>query len=338
MGIRKRLYARDRERRRAWSQRVLDAAVEMITADANTDVVSAGVDYQPEYVRIVYRSRWWPRVLGYRGYVPASDRRDSVREFAEYLSRLSVCEPLGNQAEVLTIDGGIEWWGDGYPTFALASIKSSDTARGHSDAVIDDDAVWARWRARGLIPQTETAPARQLGAPPRTIHTGYPVRTVLRHLEPDQEFGDLPAAVLKHVCTVLDRHTTAGAQCWFGVWDGRAWINDTPHAFTPYLREGQKAPPPPKPALPSMILHGPRAEIDGMHYVLFAGPVAAAPEMGWNPTPAGFWREWPNLIWPSDHAWLAECGIDDDFAVMSGTAALIDDLDTIAGISVERMS
>lgn len=335
MGIRDRLYARKRERRRAWSRQVLAAAVEMIAADTNTDLVSAVVDCQPEYVRIVYRSRWWPCVLGYRGYVPAPGRRDSAGEFAEHLSRLSVCEPLGNQADVLTIDGGIEWWGDGYPTPAVPS----DALSGRRDTVVDDDAAWARWRARGLIPQTETAPAGWLAASTHTVHAAYQARARLSHPEaPGQEFSDLPTAVLDQVCAVLARHTTTGEQCWFGVWDGRAWINDTPNAFTPYLREGQTAPPLPKPALPSMILYGPRAEIEGMPYVLIAGPVTAAPELGWDPTPTWFWREWPNLVWPTDHAWLAEGGIDDDFVEVSGTSSLIDDLDAIVGINLERMT
>ncbi|MET4610630.1 hypothetical protein ABIC28_001608 [Rhodococcus sp. PvR044] len=65
MGIRGRLRARERERRRAWSQQVLEVATTMIEADANTDLVSAVVDDDPEFGRIVYRSRWWPRVLSY---------------------------------------------------------------------------------------------------------------------------------------------------------------------------------------------------------------------------------------------------------------------------------
>lgn len=65
---------------------MLEDAVEMIKADANTDLISAVVDCRPEYVRVVYRSRWWLRILGYRGYlsvVPAPGRREGMREFAE---------------------------------------------------------------------------------------------------------------------------------------------------------------------------------------------------------------------------------------------------------------
>ncbi|TJZ76073.1 hypothetical protein FCG67_18875 [Rhodococcus oryzae] len=336
MGIRSRLRARERERRRAWSQRVLEGAVLMIEADANTDLVSAMVDDDPEFVRIVYRSRWWPRVLGYRGHVPVAGSPASSLQYVEQLSLFEVCEPLGRQADVLTVDGGIEWWGDGYPTLYL-SPELAGSPRTADAATVDDDEAWARWRERRLTPLTDTGPARWLAQSTQAAHDAFPARAVLRHPDgPDNGISDLPVTVLDALCTVLARHTATPDECWFCVWDGYAWVHDTPGSFTPYLRDGETAPPPPKPALPSMIRTGPRATIEQFDYVLFSGPVTAAPRMGWYGTPGWFWREWPNLIWPTDRAWLADSGIDDDWLEISGPRALIDELDTIAGITIER--
>lgn len=336
VGIRSRLRAREHERRRTWSQQVLEVAALMIEADANTDLVSAVVDDDPEFVRIVYRSRWWPRVLGYRGHVPGPGRRDSSREYAEQLSRLAVCEPLGTQADVLTVDGGIEWWGDGYPTFYL-SPNLDGSSRPADTITVDDDEAWAKWRERCLTPVTDTRAAHWLSKSTQAAHDTFPARAVLRHPGgPDHEISDLPAAVLEKLCAVLARHTGTPNECWFCVWDGYAWVYDTPGAFTPYLREGETAPPPTKPALPSMIRRGPRATIAQFDYVLFSGPVTAAPRMGWYAPSGWFWAEWPDLIWPTDRAWLAESGIDIDWLEISGPRALLDELDRVEGITVER--
>ncbi|MFC9786966.1 hypothetical protein [Rhodococcus sp. NPDC127528] len=337
MGIRGRLRARGRERRRAWSQRVLGVVALMIEADATTDLISAVVDADPEFVRIVYRSRWWPRVLGYRGHVPAPGRRDSARDYAEHC-RLAVCEPLGARADVLTVDGGIEWWGDGYPSPHLSPEHAGST-RTLDTATLDDDEAWASWRKRRLTPVTDTTAAHWLTQSTQAAHDGYPARAVLRHPDGPAGYGiaDLPAAGLDALCAVLARHTTTADECWLCVWDGYAWVHDTPGSFTPYLREGETAPPPPKPALPAMIRNGPRATIDQFDYVLFSGPVTAAPRMGWYGTPQWLWVEWPNLIWPTDRAWFAESGIDDDWLDLSGPRALIDELDTIEGVAIERL-
>lgn len=200
-----------------------------------------------------------------------------------------------------------------------------------------DDEVWARWRERRLTPVTDTGAAYWLKQPARATHDAFADRAAFRHPDgPDSEISDLPATVLDALCTVLTRHTTTPDECWFGVWDGYAWVHDTPGSFTPYLREGETAPPPPKPALPSMIRTGPRATIGNFDYVLFSGPVTAAPRMGWYGGPGWFWREWPNLIWPTDRAWFAESGLDDDVLEVSGPRALLDELDTIPGVTMER--
>lgn len=328
---------------RAWSQQVLDTAVEMITADANTILVSADVDFQPGYVRIVYRSRWWPRVLGFRGEVPASAEQSegARREFAEYLSRLSVCEPLGAYADVLTIGGGIEWWGDGYPTLALSPNVSPLAAATRSDAEADDDAAWARWRSLRLIPQTDMTPARWLAGTASDALPLFPARAAL-HADEEavQDFEDLSDGVLEQVSAVLARHTDTADQCWFGVWTELPSPSNSAYVFVP----GARTPGPTreKRALPSMITSGPRAEMGistefgTREYILFSGPVSAATDMGFGLSDTSFLRSWPNVIWPTDHAWLAECGIDDDAVTISGSAALLDELGTITGITLER--
>lgn len=345
MGLPDDRHASAAARRRVWSQQVLDTAIEMITADANTIVISADVDVQPEYVRIVYRSRWWPRVLGFRGEVPIpSEPTESARrQFAELLSRLSVCEPLGAYADVLTIDGGIEWWGDGYPTLALSpNVPPLDVAS-RTDSEENDDAAWARWRSLRLIPQTDVTPAQWLAGTSRDALPLFPARAVLHaDEESEQDFEALSDGVLEQVSAVLARHTDTADQCWFGVWTGPPSPSNGGHAYVSDHGSGTPKPIGEKRALPSMIVSGPRAEMGistefgTREYVIFAGPVSAAPDMGFYLSGTWFLRSWPNVIWPTDAAWLAEYGVDDDAVAISGSPALLGELGTITGITVER--
>jgi hypothetical protein len=46
-----------------------------------------------------------------------------------------------------------------------------------------------------------------------------------------------------------------------------------------------------------------RVRLPGRDYLLFAGPLAAAPRLGWTDPYGYFFPQSPNLFWPTDHAW-----------------------------------
>jgi hypothetical protein len=64
------------------------------------------------------------------------------------------------------------------------------------------------------------------------------------------------------------------------------------------------------PALPAEVLEGPRVRLPGRDYLLFAGPLAAVPQLGWTSPGGGFFPQSPNLFWPHDHAWCVASEID----------------------------
>src|SRR6266542_2330318 len=76
------------------------------------------------------------------------------------------------------------------------------------------------------------------------------------------------------------------------------------------------------PVLPAEVLHGPRVQLPGRDYILFAGPLAAAPQLGWAHPLGGFFPQSPNLFWPQDHAWCVASEIDLYCTLVAGSEAL----------------
>lgn len=165
------------------------------------------------------------------------------------------------------------------------------------------------------------------------------------HLEPD---------ALNALCAVLVRHTITPERCWFALWAGYGWMHGSPgiamltlvqHApapearrapyptFTPpgfprLPRGGARPPTAPgdpgyvPPAFPPDVMAGPRFRIPQRDYFLFEGPVAAAPELGWN-SPGGYFHpQSPNIFWPHDRAWCVATEIDLDSTYIGGSEAL----------------
>jgi hypothetical protein len=73
---------------------------------------------------------------------------------------------------------------------------------------------------------------------------------------------------------------------------------------------GRRGSIPVPPVLPAEVLNGPRVQLPGRDDLLFAGPLAAAPEVGWAHPLGGFFPQSPNLFWPQDHAWCVASEID----------------------------
>ena len=92
-------------------------------------------------------------------------------------------------------------------------------------------------------------------------------------LPPD---GNLPAELLRILCGVLVEHTSTTESCWFCLWDGYGWLYGSPSVAV----MGRRGSIPVPPAFPAEVLDGPRVRLLGRDYLLFAGSLAAAPELG----------------------------------------------------------
>ena len=128
-------------------------------------------------------------------------------------------------------------------------------------------------------------------------------------LTPDQ--GDLEPESLAAVLDVLARHTALSERCWFALWEGYGWPFGTERST------GEGAP---------RIDFDARVELPKRNYVLFAGPLEAALEVGHWPTPNWFLPHSPNIFWPDDTSWCVATEIDFYCTYVGGSRALMDEL------------
>ena len=134
----------------------------------------------------------------------------------------------------------------------------------------------------------------------------------------DPPDGNLPAELLRILCGVLAEHTGTTESCWFCLWNGYGWLYGSPWAGIMGRREPIAVPP----AFPAEVLDGPRVRLPGRDYLLFAGSLAAAPELGWADPYGSFVPQSPNLFWPQDHAWCVATEIDLFCTLVAGSEAL----------------
>jgi hypothetical protein len=99
----------------------------------------------------------------------------------------------------------------------------------------------------------------------------------------DPPAGNLPAELLGILCATLAEHTSTPSSCWFCLWDGYGWLHGSPSVAI----MGHHGSIPVPPAFPAEVLGGPRVRLPGRDYLLLAGPLAAAPQLGWT-DPYGF--------------------------------------------------
>jgi hypothetical protein len=164
-----------------------------------------------------------------------------------------------------------------------------------------------------------------------------------RPYEPD--VGELPPALLSALCDLLGKHTTTPDRCWFCLWDGWGWIGGSPSVGvivardTPGPMDAANRTIEVPPAFPPEILDAPRVSIPGRDYILFAGPLGAAGELGWRSgellsaaypdlgfDPDQFDPQSPSIFWPEDRAWCVATEIDLDSTYVGGSRQLIEAL------------
>ena len=71
--------------------------------------------------------------------------------------------------------------------------------------------------------------------------------------------------------------------------------------------------------------YGPRVRLPNREYLLFTGPLEAAPELGAT-IGETFWPQSPNLFWPQDHAWCVASEIDLSYTLVAGSEPLAEAL------------
>ena len=137
--------------------------------------------------------------------------------------------------------------------------------------------------------------------------------------------GDLPAELLRILCSALATHTESTGACYFCLWDGYGWLQGSPaiSSLTARRSDGLPAvsPQPIPPAASLNQLHGPRVRLPNRNYLLFTGPLEAAIELGWTIGEI-FVPQSPNLFWPQDHAWCVASEIDLTYTLVVGSESL----------------
>jgi hypothetical protein len=150
--------------------------------------------------------------------------------------------------------------------------------------------------------------------------------------------GNMPSAILRHLCDMLDGRTSSPDQCWFCLWDGYGWIGDSSaadartRASTANSKGSaaelgtsnmQQAVPP---VFTEQIIEGPRVNLPNRRYFLLRGPLDAATELGWMLDNCQFVPQSPNLFWPDDRSWCVATEIDLDSSYLGGSETLVERL------------
>lgn len=136
----------------------------------------------------------------------------------------------------------------------------------------------------------------------------------------DPRQAELNTWALEALCTILARHTTTPATCYFALWAGRCgWRHgDTSwSSVTAYYAPDGVLPEPPRPAPAEWQLDftGPTFAIPDLgrgDYFLFEGDISTATRIGRWVHEKAFFAQSPNFMWPADHAWCIATDIDDD--------------------------
>jgi hypothetical protein len=130
------------------------------------------------------------------------------------------------------------------------------------------------------------------------------------------ETGELDPASLAGLCRVLASHTSDPEHCFFGLSTIYSPVED---------------------AYPKAV----QLRLPGRDFVVFSGPLSAADQLGFgtkgpyrarpgekpgsrSPDAVHWWRQPPNLIWPSDHSWYVVSEYDFDSTLIGGSRHLTD--------------
>ncbi len=145
----------------------------------------------------------------------------------------------------------------------------------------------------------------------------------------DPQRGTLVPEVLARLCDALTDHTATPERCFFGLWEGWGWIRSSSigAAVARACSAGDAPSNPDEPitaAFSAEELRQPRVHLPGRDYLLLAGPLEAALQIGHRPSPERLEPQSPNLFWPADRAWCVASEIDFDSTLLGGTTELVD--------------
>jgi hypothetical protein len=146
---------------------------------------------------------------------------------------------------------------------------------------------------------------------------GYPAPDTHQRGE-GVEWGSLPGEELEALASVLARHSSPSAVCWFAVWEGYGQLHGSP-AVARFTSTGEGGHV--DGIAPAEVLSGPRLRAPGRDYLVLRGPLSSVSNLE---TLLG--GQSPNLWWPADHAWCVATEIDLAWTYVGGPAALIADL------------
>ena len=107
------------------------------------------------------------------------------------------------------------------------------------------------------------------------------------------EVGQLPEHETRVLSGILRDFTTTPGRCYFGVWDGYAFLSSG------YERV-------------------PKLSLPNRSFVVFTGPIEAVQDLSGK----GYWRT-PNLWWPEDRSWFVSTEIDMLDTYVGGSPACI---------------
>jgi hypothetical protein len=200
---------------------------------------------------------------------------------------------------------------------------------------VSDDVSPAGWIASRLT--------GGFGAVTRAVPSGYPAYARICHPAVDRggrlvawsevaratgrhtERGNLVPEVLGALCDLLADHTATPEDCFFCLWDGWGWIEGNMTVFRASAGGAAIGPEEPiAPAFSAEELSRPRVHLPGRDYLLLAGSLAAALQIGCWVSADWFDPQSPNLFWPADRAWCVATEIDFDSTLIGGTTALIE--------------
>jgi hypothetical protein len=165
---------------------------------------------------------------------------------------------------------------------------------------------------RDACPVTWPVVARHTG---RRAHPGMQWHALVGSADPlnvtgslwpgeDPARGNLVPQALAPLCDALADHTATPERCLFCLWEGWGWFHTS--------------------SMGPAAAGAPRLQLPGREYLLLAGPLHAALQIGHSYAPNAFAPQSPNLFWPTDRAWCVASEIDFDSTLVGGTTELVD--------------
>jgi hypothetical protein len=177
-----------------------------------------------------------------------------------------------------------------------------------------------QWQSIAVVVDHVTMRGRWPHRYPSTTHTSD---------WPGQEpsIGETPPETLAALLDVLGPFT-GDQDCVHALWEGWGWLGEGSWGLLTFADPTAPPEPPPvaRPGLPDAVLRLPRLELPNRGYLLFRGPLTAAPRMGHQVTDDWFSPQSPSLLWPEDRSWCLATEIDFDSTLIGGPAELAEAL------------